>query len=114
MPLVTTPGRLGRRRLLIGAAVAVPVTAATAAGIAIWWPSAPLRTSAVLTGHTGEVWSVAFDPAGARLATGSSDRTVRIWDVATPAHQPRPALDGRITITGAGRSRPRGLMDAFQ
>jgi hypothetical protein len=41
VPSVTTPGRLGRRRLLIGAAVAVPVTAATAAGIAIWWPSAP-------------------------------------------------------------------------
>ena len=33
--------------------------------------------------HTSTVWSLAFDRNGTRLASGSSDRTARIWDVAT-------------------------------
>lgn len=39
-----------------------------------------LRT---LVGHKGTVLSVAFDPTGQTLASGSSDKTVKIWDVAT-------------------------------
>src|SRR5262249_38654688 len=35
-----------------------------------------------LPGHTDYVWSLAFSPDGATLASGSGDFTVRLWDTA--------------------------------
>jgi WD40 repeat protein len=35
-----------------------------------------------LTGHSGEVRSVAFNPDGKTLASGSEDGTIKLWDVA--------------------------------
>ena len=35
-----------------------------------------------LAGHKGFVWSLAFSKGGATLASGSGDRTVRLWDTA--------------------------------
>jgi WD40 repeat protein len=42
-----------------------------------------------LSGHTNAVWGVAFAPDGRTLATSSTDRTVRLWDVSN-RDQPRP------------------------
>lgn len=36
-----------------------------------------------LTGHTKEVWSVAFSPTDSILASSSGDCTIKLWDVST-------------------------------
>jgi WD40 repeat protein len=35
------------------------------------------------TGHLEEVWSVAFSPDGQTLASGSGDRTIKLWNLDT-------------------------------
>ncbi|KZP06575.1 WD40 repeat-like protein [Athelia psychrophila] len=43
------------------------------------WPSC----EQVIEGHTSKVYSVAFSPDGERVASGSWDSTIRIWDART-------------------------------
>jgi hypothetical protein len=43
----------------------------------------PMGPTATLTGHAKRVTSLAVSPDGATLASGSYDRTVQLWDVAT-------------------------------
>ncbi|PIL23312.1 transporter [Ganoderma sinense ZZ0214-1] len=50
------------------------------------WDVTSGRLHAALPSHTASVTAAAFDPAGTRLATASTDHTVRIWDLdAVPA-----------------------------
>ncbi|MFJ9909757.1 helix-turn-helix domain-containing protein [Streptomyces sp. NPDC101152] len=48
-----------------------------------------MALSSVLSGHTQAVYAVAFSPDGRILATGAGDDTIRLWNLADPAH-PRP------------------------
>jgi WD40 repeat protein len=45
------------------------------------WP--PLLQ--ILAGHVDAVWSISVSPDGKKLASGSQDNTVRVWDAATGA-----------------------------
>lgn len=45
------------------------------------------RASATLEGHSEAILTVAFSPDGQRLASGSGDTTVRLWDLNTECPQ---------------------------
>lgn len=51
------------------------------------WPKpkwhAPWKTYRVISGHLGWASSIAFEPGNEWFATGSGDRTVKIWDTAS-------------------------------
>lgn len=66
--------------------------------------------STPLTGHTGQVWAVAFSRTGHVLATGGRDGTVQLWNVADPA-RPRtfgPPVAGREGIIWSVAFSPDG------
>jgi WD40 repeat protein len=47
------------------------------------WKIESGREIGAFVGHTSEVKNACFSGDGSRLATGSADKTVRLWDVAT-------------------------------
>jgi len=66
--------------------------------------------STPLAGHTSYVDAVAFSPDGHTLVTGSADQTVRLWNVADPAH-PTPLgspLTGHTNAVDAVAFSPDG------
>ncbi|UPR02776.1 WD40 repeat domain-containing protein [Chloropicon primus] len=60
------------------------------------WPKpvwhAPWKLYRVVSGHMGWVRSVAFDPSNSWFVTGSADRTIKVWDLAS----------GRLKLTLTG------------
>jgi WD40 repeat protein len=46
------------------------------------WDTVSGNSIRVLTGHSNYVMGLAFDPTGSILASGSTDRSVRLWNVA--------------------------------
>ncbi len=69
---------------------------ASAAGLALvgvggfsWWkffPHSPGNLLYVYRGHSDSVTSVTWSPNGDRIASGSYDRTVQVWDAANGGH----------------------------
>ena len=49
----------------------------------MWDVTTRLLMGDALEGHESEVLCVAFSPDGARLVSGSMDRSLRLWDLAT-------------------------------
>jgi WD40 repeat protein len=47
------------------------------------WDAATGQETLSLKEHTGPVMSVAFSADGKRLASGSQDGTVKVWNTAT-------------------------------
>ena len=58
-------------------------TIRTTSGVLEQWNSCLLTYE----GHSGRVISVVFSPAGSRVASGSYDNTVRVWDVQTGQYE---------------------------
>ncbi|NJM21855.1 MAG: hypothetical protein HC907_25605 [Richelia sp. SM1_7_0] len=50
----------------------------------------------ILKGHNDSIWSIAFNPDSKKIVSGSSDRTVKIWDSQT----------GQCLKTFQGHNRP--------
>lgn len=56
----------------------------------ILWDTTKNEEVTTLSGHEADIFSLAFSADGQTLASGSEDRTIRLWDVATGRLKDRP------------------------
>jgi WD40 repeat protein/energy-coupling factor transporter ATP-binding protein EcfA2 len=78
-----------------------------ATGIVLSNPVYPLAFASVDgLHHDSGVWSVSFSPDGRMLATGSADKTIRLWDV--PTGKEKAVLAGHSFIVSSVSFSPDG------
>ena len=63
--------------------------------IRLWDAARGNETAPPLTGHSGPIWSLAWDRSGRHLASGADDGTVRVWT-------PGSGQPGEVIQTGHG------------
>ncbi len=76
--------------------------------IHLWSVVRPTKETGVLRGHTDIIYSVAFAPDGATLASGGRDNTVMLWDVEKGL--PLQTLTGQTGAVFAVKFSPDGKL----
>jgi WD40 repeat protein len=76
-----TPGRFFEEAAALSFAPDGRTLAVAMGRVVQLWDTVTATRVANLVGHEGKVKCLAYSPDGTRLASGSHDRTVRLWDV---------------------------------